>query len=190
MLQPEEPLRAARGVFYAGCTALVDALAVHAPPETPIALAWPGAIHVDGRRVGGVRLGWPDGADESKPVDWLVFGGVIRTIAMGETEPGLRPLGAMRESERFDDADSGRLVESFARHLMMAIDAWREHGFRRAAQRYLLRLMPEPGARREIDDNGDLLVRRTGGVAVERRALVPALLRPSWLDPATGALRR
>ena len=190
VLEPEEPLHAARGVFYAGCTALVDALAVHAPPGTPIALEWPDTIHVGGRRVGGVRLGWPDGADESKPADWLVFGGVIRTIAMGEAEPGLRPLGAMREAERFDDADSGRLVESFARHLTMAIDAWREHGFRKAAQRYLLRLMPELDARREIDDNGDLLVRRTGGVAVERRALVPLLLRPSWLDPATGGLRR
>jgi hypothetical protein len=40
--------------------------------------------------------------------------------------------------------------------------------------------------RRDIDDNGDLLVRRIGKVEVERRRLVPALAAPSWLDPATG----
>src|SRR5262245_58304503 len=107
VLEPEEPLHAARGIFYAGCTALVDALAVHAQPETSIALVWPDAINVDGRRVGGVRLGWPDGADETRRA-WLVFGATIRTIAMGDAQPGLRPLGATRETERFDDADSAR----------------------------------------------------------------------------------
>jgi hypothetical protein len=190
VLEPEEPLRTARCAFYAACTALADALAVHAPPEKPIAFAWPDAIHVDGGLVGGVRLGWPPCAAEDKPADWLVFGGMIRTVAMGEEEPGLRPLAAALDTEGFDDAGSGRLVESFTRHLMVAIDTWNERGFREVAKRYLLRLMPEKGARREIDDNGDLLVRHTGSLAVERRALVPALARPSWLDPATGGPRR
>jgi biotin/lipoate A/B protein ligase family protein len=190
VLEPEEPLRTARCAFYAACTALADALAVQAPPEKPIAFAWPDAIHVDGGLVGGVRLGWPRGAAEDAPADWLVFGGMIRTIAMGEEEPGLRPLAAALDTEGFDDAGSGRLVESFTRHLMVAIDAWSEHGFREVAKRYLLRLMPERGVRRELDDNGDLLVRHTGSLTVERRALVPALARPSWLDPVTGGPRR
>src|SRR5581483_5964804 len=33
VLEPEQPLRTARGVLYAGMNALADALAVHAPPE-------------------------------------------------------------------------------------------------------------------------------------------------------------
>ena len=37
--------------------------------------------------------------------------------------------------------------------------------------------------RRDIDDNGDLLVRRMGKAEAERRALVAALAAPSWLDP-------
>jgi hypothetical protein len=56
------------------------------------------------------------------------------------------------------------------------------------AKNYLARLVPEPGARRDIDENGDLVVRRAGKVG--RRELVPALAVPSWLDPATGGPRR
>src|SRR2546428_9203785 len=37
VLEPDEPLRSARRAFYAGMTALADALLVHAPPEKIIA---------------------------------------------------------------------------------------------------------------------------------------------------------
>ena len=67
------------------------------------------------------------------------------------------------------DLGSDRLVESFARHLMVAVDAWQQDGFAEVAKSYLSRLAPEKGVRREIDDNGDLLVRRIGKTAVERR---------------------
>jgi hypothetical protein len=169
--------------------ALVDALAVHAPPEKPIDFDWPDAIRVDGGLVGGGRLGWPAGADESAPPPWLVFGAMIRTVAMGEDEPGLRPLGSALEEEGFDDVGSGRLVESFARHLMVATDIWQEQGFAELAKNYLSRLAPEAGLRRDIDENGDLLVRRMGKAAVERRPLAHALAALSWLDPATGGPR-
>src|SRR6516162_2203242 len=94
VLEPDEPLRAARRALYAGMAALADALAVHAPPEKPIAFDWPDAIRVDGGLVGGGRLAWPSGAQEDLRPDWLVFGAMIRTVAMGEEEPGLRPLAA------------------------------------------------------------------------------------------------
>lgn len=190
VLEPEEPLETARCAFYAGCNALADALAVYAPPEKPIAFAWPDAIHVDGGLVGGARLAWPAGAPEDLRPDWLVFGGMIRTVALGEEEPGLNPLAAALESEGFTDAGSGRLVETFARHLMVTVDAWREHGFRHVVKQFLLRLAPEKGVRRQIDDNGDLLIRRAMSVEVERRSLIQALGAPSWLDPATGVPRR
>ena len=45
---------------------------------------------------------------------------MIRTVSMGEGEPGLRPLVAALEEEGFDDVGAGQLVESFARHLMVA----------------------------------------------------------------------
>lgn len=192
VLEPGEPLTTARRALYAGLAALADALAVHAPPERPIAFDWPDAVRVNGGLVGGARLGWPDGADENEPPAWLVFAAMIRTVAMGEEEPGLRPLAAALEDEGFGDLGSGRLVESFARHFMVAVDAWQERGFAEIAKNYLSRLAPESGVRRDIAENGDLLVRRpaTSADAPERRSLLRALAAPSWLDPSTGGPRR
>jgi len=186
VLEPEEPLRTARRALYAGLTALADALAVHAPPEKPVTFDWPDAVRVDGGLVGGARLAWPERAEEDAPPAWLVFGAMIRTVAMGDEEAGLRPLSSALEDEGFDGLGSGALVESFARHLMVAIDAWQEQGFGEIARNYLARLTPEGGVRRDIDDNGDLLVGRMGKVDAERRSLARALAAPSWLDPATG----
>ena len=190
VLEPEEPLQSARRALYAGLTALADALALAAPPERPITFDWPDAVRVDGGLVGGGRLAWPEGADENAPPPWLVFGAVIRTVAMADEEPGVRPLSAALDEEGFDDLDSGRLVESFARHFMVAVDAWQEQGFGAVASNYLARLPPDSGVRRDLADNGDLLLRRMGNAAVERRPLLPALAQPSWLDPATGGPRR
>ena len=41
VLEPAMPLGRARLALYVGLSALADALAVHAPPEKPIAFAWP-----------------------------------------------------------------------------------------------------------------------------------------------------
>jgi hypothetical protein len=190
VLEPDEPLETARRALYAGLVALADALAVHAPPERPITFDWPGGVRVDGGLVGGARLGWPQAADENEPPAWLVFGAMIRTVAMGEEEPGVRPLVAALEEEGFDDLGFGRLVESFSRHLMVAIDAWAEQGFGEIAKSYLTRLAPEKGVRRDLDENGDLLVRRIGKAQSERRSLLRALGEPAWLDPSTGGPRR
>lgn len=202
VLEPEEPLRTARRAIYTGACALGDALAANAPPEKSISFAWPDAIRVDGGLVGGVRLAWPAGTDEDEPPAWLAFGAMIRIVAMGEGEAGLRPLAAALEDEGFSDLDGGGLVESFARHLMAALDICQEKGFGEVAKNYLSRLAPRsaelgkaehappPNAvRYGIDEKGDLLVRHAG-TRVERHSLVEALAVPSWLDPVTGGPRR
>ena len=189
VLEPDEPLSTARRTLYIGLAALADTLAAHAPPEKPIAIVWPDAILVDGGLVGGGRLGWPEGAKEDAPPDWLVFAGMIRMVSLDGDEGGLHPLAAALEDEGFADFGADRLIEGFARHLMAAVDAWQQDGFAALAKGYLTRLVPERGARRSIDDNGDLLLRRAGAAGAERRALLSALLRPSWLDPATGGPR-
>ena len=189
VLEPDEPLRTARRAFYAGMAAMGDALAAHAPPEKPVQFEWPGTIRIDGGVVGGGRLAWPD-TPEDEPPPWLVFAGMVRTVSLAEGDPGLRPLSAALEDEGFDDLGSGRLVESFARHLMVQVDGWNEHGFKAVAKEYLTRLGPEKGVSRNIDDNGDLLVRRIGKADVERRKSIPALQAPpDWLDPETGGPR-
>jgi hypothetical protein len=185
VLEPEEPLRIARRAFYTGMCALGDALAALAPPEKPISFDWPDAIRIDGGLVGGARLAWPPAADEDQPPAWLVFGAMIRVVAMDDGEPGLRPVVAALEQEGFDDPDPGRLVESFARHLMATVDCCREQGFGEMAKRYLSRLASADPRHLDIDQQGDLLLRPTAGGKVERRSLVAALATPSWLDPKT-----
>ena len=108
---------------------------------------------------------------------------MIRTVSMSGTDPGLHPLSTALEEEGFTDVLAGQLVESFARHLMVALDAWQEQGFSAVAKEYLRRLAPESGLRRDIDENGDLLLRRAGKTEAESKKLKAALAAPSWLDP-------
>jgi biotin-(acetyl-CoA carboxylase) ligase len=189
VLEPDEPLRSARRTLYLGMVALIDALVTHAPPEKAVEIDWPDAIRVDGGLVGGGRIAWPDGASEDKPPDWMVFGAMIRTVSMGDGEPGLNPLAAALEEEGFTDLGAGALVESFARHLMVHTDAWQEYGFGEVAKEYVQRLPRDRGLRRDIDENGDLIVRRVGKAEVERKVLRPVLAKPTWLDPKTRGPR-
>ena len=129
VLEPDEPLRTARRALYTGMTALADALLAFAPPEKPIAIDWPDAIRIDGGLVGGGRLAWPKGAREDARPDWLVFGGMIRTVSMTGNDPGLHPMASALEDEGFTDVAAAELVASFARHLMVHIDASQEYGF-------------------------------------------------------------
>ena len=189
VVEPDEPLRGARRVFYAGMAALTDALAANSEPETAIAVAWPDAILVNLGLVGGGQLAWPAGTAEDETPAWLVFGAMIRVVSMAGDEPGLNPLTTALEEEGFGNVVSDQVVESFARHFMVAVDAWQESGFGAVAQKSLPHLEREQSVRRDIDENGDLLVTRLGTGLVERLALVPALKRPSWLDPKTKGPR-
>lgn len=191
VLEPDDPLRVARRTIYAGMSALADTLTVHAPPETPLEITWPDTISINKGLVGGGRLAWPDSADESQPPQWLVFGAMIRLVSLAEGEAGLRPLTSALEDEGFNDLAADRLLETFSRHLMVTLDAWQEFGFSVVAKNYLPRLASEKeeGVRRNIDENGDLLVRRMGKVEVERRKLMPALSKPAWYDPETRGPR-
>lgn len=185
VLEPDEPLRSARRAFYAGMAGLADALAANGQPETSIAIDWPDAILVNGGLVGGGRFAWPQGIGEDETPPWLVFAGMIRTASMSNVEPGLNPSITALDEEGFGDVLATQIVESFARHFMVVFDAWQEGGFAAVAKSYLARLPAEQGLRRDIDENGDLLVRRMGKTQVERRALLPKLAQPGWYDPVS-----
>ncbi|MEY9359938.1 hypothetical protein ABH994_002659 [Bradyrhizobium yuanmingense] len=189
VLEPAEPLRSARRAFYAGMVALTDALRAYAPPSKPITIGWPDAVRIDGGLVGGGRMGWCSGADEEAPPPWLVFGAMIRTVAMNDDDPGVHPLASALDQEGFGEAGAAQITESFARHLMLALDGWRVDGFDSVARDYLTRMPRERQTIQRIDDCGDLLTRRIGTETIERSDLVRALAVPSWLDPALGGPR-
>src|SRR5262249_8076141 len=138
-----------------------------------------------------------------EPPAWLVFGVMIRLVTMGDDEPSPRPLAAVLDDEGGNTLDGGALAAHFARHLMAAVDTVQEKGFGEVARRYLSRLAPEwaelgkagpadyPNAiRRDIDHEGNLLIRHPDTGKVEQRSLAGALAAPSWLDPVSGAPRR
>jgi len=188
VLEPDEPLASARRTFYVCMVALGDALAAPAPPEKPIVIQWPDAIYVDGGLIGGGRLAWPDLSDETAAPDWLVFGAAIRMVSLNSEEAGLHPRSTALADESFADVSAERLVEGFARHLMVAVDRWQEDGFAPIAKEYVSKLKPENGVTFGISENGNLGIRRAGK-PTERRKLVPALTTPAWLDPRTGGPR-
>jgi len=66
---------------------------------------------------------------------------------------------------------------------MVAVDTWQETGFGAVAKSYIERLPREQGMRRDIDDNGDLLIRRMGKAEVARKKFLPKLTEPAWFDP-------
>lgn len=183
VLEPNEPLRTARRAFHAGMVALADALRAYAPPNKPVTIHWPDAIRVDGGLVGGGRLGWPASAKEHDPPPWLVFGAMIRTVAMTEEEAGVHPLSSALEQEGFGEAGAIQVTESFARYLMLAIHRWQVEGFESMAREYLSRLSRERQVSRRLDEQGDLIQQRIGVNKTERHDLLKALATPSWLDP-------
>jgi hypothetical protein len=169
--------------------ALSDALIAYAPPDTPMDIVWPDTLRVNFGLVGGGRLGWPKKADENDVPDWLVFGAMVRTVSLG-AEPGITPLSTALEEEGFGDVGSGRLMESFARNFMTVTDLWQERGFEAVAKEYLRRMPVERGVRRSIDAHGDLLIEEMQKPGVARKALLPALAQPSWLDPKSRGPKR
>lgn len=189
VLEPSEPLRSARRVFYAGMVALTDALRAYAPPNKAITIDWPDAIRLDGGLVGGGRLGWASSAKENETPRWMVFGAMIRTVGMTAGETGVHPLASALDQEGFGEAGAVQVIESFARHLMLAIDAWQVDGFESVAREFLRRLRRERQVTRRIDENGDFLTRWIGADNTRRRDLKKALATPTWLDPKRGGPR-
>jgi hypothetical protein len=169
--------------------ALCDALAALAPPEKPITIGWPDAIRIDGGLVGGGRLAWSRRSYQSGTPEWLVFGAMVRTVTMSGAESGMHPLSTALEEEGFGEADSGRILEGFARHLMMAVDRCREGGIDAIVTNYVAKMERDNGTRWNIEQNGDFSISRPGK-PIERRTLLSALKRqPSWLDPDTAGPR-
>lgn len=189
VLEPEEPLRLARRALYLGMNALGDALTALGPPGCPVTFGWPGRIHVNGGLVGGGRLAWPAEGGEDHVPQWIVFGGLVRTVSLGR-DAGLQSLASALEDEGFLEPNSDRLIESFARHLMSNVDRWQSLGFDALARPYVERLDVEKGATAAIAENGDLLVQWRGAKTPDRHALLDALVSQAWLDQDNDRPRR
>lgn len=181
VLEPEEPLAAARHAHYLGMNAVADALASHCPPEMGIAFRWPDALLFDGGLIGGGRLLAPANAAEDAVPDWLVFGAMVRVSARLDFEADASRRSVAMDETGFETLDPVDLIESFAHHLMLGVSEWQARGIKAVARRWLDRIDRVENMRHAIAPDGDLLIGHDGGQ--ERRALVPALERADWYDP-------
>lgn len=184
VLEPVEPLRLARKIFYAGMNGLAEAMAVLSPPEKAIHFGFPGSMYFDGALIGGGRLGVPPGCDEHETPAWLVFGAMVRAGGMRDLGIGLGPEITTLDDEGFEAWNPPEFAASFARNFLVEIDSWFERGMASIASRYLARLEKKSGeTRRGIDENGDLLLHEEGRVGARRVSLVDGLARADWFDP-------
>lgn len=165
VLEPEQPLAAARPALIAALAAFADAAGALGPPEVPLTFDWPATIRVNGGVVGGARLAAPPGCAEDEVPAWLVVGIEAAFAAPSEAEPGRNPARTTLFEEGFGETTPAEMTAAWARHLMANLADWQGRGFRVVAERYLARLDPAlaAGARRGLDPaTGDLVIQRDG----------------------------
>lgn len=176
VLEPEQPLAAARPALIAALAAFADAAGALGPPEVPLTFDWPATIRVNGGVVGQARLAAPPGCAEADIPPWLVVGIEAAFADVAEAEPGRDPGRTTLFEEGFNETTPAEMTAAWARHLMANLADWQAGGFRVVAERYLARLDPSlaEGARRGLDPaTGDLVIQR--GAARERRPLAEAV---------------
>jgi biotin-(acetyl-CoA carboxylase) ligase len=171
VLEPEQPLAAARPALLAAMVAFADAAGALGPPEVPLTFDWPAGIRVNGGLVGGARIMAPPGCAEDAVPDWIVVG-IEVAFAAADHEPGRDPGRTTLFEEGYADTSPAEMTAAWARHLMANLADWQARGLRVVAERYLARLDPAigAGARRGIDPATGALVLDQGGQR-EHRAL-------------------
>lgn len=176
VLEPEQPLAAARPALLAAIAALADALAAYGPPEIPVTFAWPATLKVNGGIVGAARLVAPPGAAERSVPDWVVVGVEARFVFPEGHVPGDDPGHTALYEEGFVDASPAELTAAWARHLMAGLSDWQALGIRRLAERYLARLERAPGetGKRGLDPATGDLVLEDGSTQLRRSLAVAA----------------
>jgi biotin-(acetyl-CoA carboxylase) ligase len=172
VLEPEQPLGAARPALFAALNAFCDALGAFGPPDVPVTLRWPGVVVVNGGEVGQARLAWAPGTAPGEVPEWMVVGIEARLSFPDGWEPGfgLQQSALRDEGWTEEEVSAAELTAAWARHLMAGLAEWQapgfQGGFRRLAEKFLARLEPVPGmvgGRRGLDPaTGDLVVERDG----------------------------
>lgn len=178
VLEPEQPLAAARQAFVLGMTALGDALAAHCPPERAVRLVWPDLVMFDTARLGGGRFAViPDCAEDQVP-DYLVFAAELIAGRDHLDEPGRFPDSTSLQEEAFDSGD--QIVATFASYVMLYFDRWAHDGFDAVANRFLMRVDPPllRGVRR-LEGTSLMEITPSGG-GKRYPPLAEALARQVW----------
>ena len=125
VLAPDRSLDEALPVIRVGLLALGDALGSLGPPQTPITIAPPDGLLVNGGLVGGVRIA----AETADPPGWMVLGATIDVEGNPyDTDPGINIGRTALFEEGFGEVTTPDLVQSYAHHLLNWMSRWEEEG--------------------------------------------------------------
>lgn len=136
---PEETLAKAVPVLFAVANGLNDSLGALAPPEVGVQHVWPDGIKINGGWCGAYRAEASTRDPEEIP-DWLVVGlSVSMQWPDGAPSPGDVPWLTALSEEGCGHLSVIRLLESWARHLLVWINRWEGEGDRPITDAWLAR---------------------------------------------------
>ncbi len=127
LFTPGIPLSRAMGGAFAMMLGAADALGALAPPEVAVHFSWPGRLRVNGARCGVLRAA-AAGHDPAAVPDWLAFALTIPILPTGTHEPGHIPDETTLHDEGCADIAAPRLIESFARHMLVWMTRFEDEG--------------------------------------------------------------
>lgn len=139
VLRPEAAAAQVLPVVLVAALALSDAIGTVAPPAVATDLVWPASVRVNGGLVGGVTVDLEGGVGPQDGPAWAVLAAEVRIAPEPDTEGGERPDVTCLAAEGFAGMDARPLAEAFARHLLVWMDRWEDHGLAPIARHWLHR---------------------------------------------------
>lgn len=126
VMAPEVPLGRAMAMLPACGVGFQNALGALAPPEVAVHLEWAGGIRVNGARCGRLRVA-AGAADPDALPGWLVVGLEV-PLWSATDRPGETPQDTALLEEGCAEVDPLLLLEAWARHTLVWINAWEDAG--------------------------------------------------------------
>jgi len=126
VMAPEVSLRRAMAMLPACGIGFQNALGALAPPEVAVHLEWAGGLRVNGARCGRLRVAAGAADPEAMP-GWLVVGLDV-PLRLDTDRPGARPDETALMEEGCAEVAPLTLLEAWARHTLVRINAWEEAG--------------------------------------------------------------
>jgi biotin-(acetyl-CoA carboxylase) ligase len=126
VMAPEVPLARAMAMLPACGVGFQNALGALGPPEVAVHLEWAGGIRVNGARCGRLRVA-AGGTDPAALPGWLVVGLEVPLLPASD-RPGETPDETALVEEGCAEVDPVTLLEAWARHTLVWINAWEDDG--------------------------------------------------------------
>jgi len=137
VLAPDRALDDSGVVLHLGTLALFDAIAVLAPPQTPMHIIPPDGLAVDGGRVATIRATQAVVRPGDVP-EWAVLS-IDLAAGVSSSDPGDRPDQTSLLEEGFGEVTSAEVLTHVSRHLLSWVDVWLQDGDAALAQAVALR---------------------------------------------------